>query len=353
MRQLARVKQRLRTIVAYALYFSGVLTLLKRRRLRERLVVLMYHRVLTDDELLRSHSTGSIVVTRDTFQRHLAFLNRHFQILSPDEFLRHLARHEPLPDAACLITFDDGWSDNYHNAYPLLRQHSVPATIFLPTSFIGTRRQFWQERMTRLLRQLYRQKSGDPSAQQTVLAGRDLGAIFRDTDEDTREGIDRLVRTFKSRPIEEIDHFCAALSQALPAHDQLLDEPGIDGFMDWNQVREMSENGVTFGSHAVSHRLLDLLETPDVESELGESRSEIERQVGAPVRLLAYPNGNFNADVVRSAVGAGYAAAFTTRPGTVSREDPPFTLARINVHEGLRHPPVLLAFMVGVFGSLS
>ena len=127
MRQLARVKQRLRTIVAYALYFSGVLTLLKRRRLRERLVVLMYHRVLTDDELLRSHSTGSIVVTRDTFQRHLAFLNRHFQILSPDEFLRHLARHEPLPDAACLITFDDGFQDCVDYAVPILQTHGFTA----------------------------------------------------------------------------------------------------------------------------------------------------------------------------------------------------------------------------------
>jgi peptidoglycan/xylan/chitin deacetylase (PgdA/CDA1 family) len=309
----------------------------------------MYHRVLTTDEMACTSSAAGIVVSRNTFQQHLAFLSRHFTVLRPEMFLDHLRARKAFPTASCLITFDDGWSDNYSNAYPLLKQAGVSATIFLPTAFIDTPRQFWQERMTRLLMQLHKILCSNTAAPVIKVGQQDLRDLLRGSPDKARGAIDQFVRSFKNQSMSEIDQLLEDLESTVNTRRRDTMDAGLDGFMNWDQIRRMAADGIAFGSHAVTHRLLDQLELPAVEVELTESRAVIEQHIEKPVNLLAYPNGNHNPDVARCAERCGYAAAFTTRPGSVSAMDNPYTLVRVNVHEGFRHPPVLMAVMLGIF----
>src|SRR5262245_40451102 len=111
----------------------------------------MYHRVLTTDEQGRAGSHPGIVVERDTFVRHMALLRQRFVVLSVQEFAAHLEQNRPFPSSSCLITFDDGWRDNFVNALPVLEAQQLPSVIFLPVNFIGTNRLFWREALTQLL----------------------------------------------------------------------------------------------------------------------------------------------------------------------------------------------------------
>src|SRR6201999_329515 len=108
---------------AATLYYSGALWLYAAVKLRGKAVVLMYHRVLPSGADSFSHA--GIVVTPQTFERHMRFFARHFRLLDLAGFRKEL--DGGFGPRACLVTFDDGWQDNHRHALPVLRRHRVPA----------------------------------------------------------------------------------------------------------------------------------------------------------------------------------------------------------------------------------
>ncbi|MYN13848.1 polysaccharide deacetylase family protein [Pusillimonas sp. TS35] len=91
--------------------------------------VLMYHHV--------SPTPGMLNVSLEHFEDQLRWLSRHgYRSLSSAEFARHLAG-EAAPRKAVLITFDDGYLDNWVYAYPLLKQYGFSAMLFLVTAWAG------------------------------------------------------------------------------------------------------------------------------------------------------------------------------------------------------------------------
>jgi len=142
---LRRLKASLRELAASILYRSGILGLLADRRLRGRAVVLMYHRVIPRGEMADCPSHAGIIVSAESFKKQMEWLSSRFECLSLDAFMSRLAGERPFERRCCLVTFDDGWRDNYVHAYPVLRSCSIPAAIFLAAGLIGSRRRFWQE----------------------------------------------------------------------------------------------------------------------------------------------------------------------------------------------------------------
>ena len=128
------LKRLTKVTLAHLLYYSGALLLWKAIVMRNRAVVLMYHRVLTNEERRQSGSHPALVVERETFARQMALLKRRFSVLSVDELADRLEKKVPLPNSSVIITFDDGWRDNFTNALPILRYHTLPALVFLPVN---------------------------------------------------------------------------------------------------------------------------------------------------------------------------------------------------------------------------
>ena len=147
-----------------ALDGAGFLNKLVSRRLQSKAVVLMYHRVLRPEDMRSSLSQPGIIVSTITFEKHVRFLRENFKILSIEEFIDHIGKRKPFEDRSCLITFDDGWRDNYSNAFPILRKYNVPAVIFLSTGFIGTGRSFWQERLGNIAARIEKPADEDTDA---------------------------------------------------------------------------------------------------------------------------------------------------------------------------------------------
>jgi peptidoglycan/xylan/chitin deacetylase (PgdA/CDA1 family) len=124
----------------------------------------------------------------------------------------------------------------------------------------------------------------------------------------------------------------------------------IDDFMDWDQVRRMSEQGIAFGGHGADHRILSHVSGDVVTSEIETSKRVIEQRLGAVPAAFSYPNGNWKLDVAQQVRAAGYRLAFTTEPGRVACGDEPFTIRRVNVHEHTTDTvPMFLAHVLGLF----
>jgi peptidoglycan/xylan/chitin deacetylase (PgdA/CDA1 family) len=105
----------------------------------------------------------------------------------------------------------------------------------------------------------------------------------------------------------------------------------------WEQIREMQERGVTFGSHALTHPHLPALPECEWRRELVESKQVLEQGLGRPVETLAYPYGDFSPALAAGALEAGYRACFSTLPGLNAPDTDPAALRRMNVrrHAGL------------------
>lgn len=336
------MKHLIKNLLAHVLYYSGLLHLYKHWRLRNRAVVLTYHRVLEAEERRRSYSHDAIIVDTQTFERHLRFLRKAFRLLSLEEFSRHLRERRPFSGAACLITFDDGWLDNYRNAFPLLKRHGAPATIFLPVDYIGTGKQFWQERLARMLHWLHAHRASYP---REVLERYELAELDAADSGQLRERIRAYVSRQKAKPAAEIEQLLERLNADVSARI----DGDVDAFLDWQQVKMMARDGVAFGSHSVSHRILTGLSEPEIEHELARSRSKLEEVFAAPVQSVAYPNGNVDDRVAATAAAQGYQIGFTTRHGFVSATDAPLALNRVNIHDAVTHnTPMFFCRILGL-----
>jgi len=310
-----------------------------RAHLTGKVLIPMYHRVIPRSELATTFVQPGMYVTPETFERHLRFFMTHFKLLSFHELLEMW--HQGSWDTTvryCAITFDDGWLDNHLYAYPLLRAYRVPATIFLPTELIGTREWLWPDRLGDLLHRS-RGATGILREALAPLTGQYPGLIAV-SGRGATAAFDSLIEQAKTLPEQARDNLLDSLSQA----------PGLqvaDGrrLLNWDEVREMSDHGVAFGSHTCTHADLTRLGRDQLQRELQQSLDILRRQRVNHVPVLAYPNGDYTDAIVAEARAAGYRAAVTAHPGLESsRPADLFRLKRIGVHDDVSRSVPLLTF---------
>ena len=141
------LKAYIKSFIAYSLYYTGIIFVIKRWRLKRKAVVLTYHRILPYSERNSSFSHSAIIVDPIKFGQQMTFIKRCFNVVNIDEFSSHIINKQPFRDSTCLVTFDDGWLDNYQYAFPILNSNDIPGLIFTPTDYIGKDKLFWQEAM--------------------------------------------------------------------------------------------------------------------------------------------------------------------------------------------------------------
>lgn len=100
-----------------------------------KVMVLNYHKV--DDMEI------SLSVTPEDFDEQMCYLKEHgYHTITPDELYESLSGNAELPENPVLITFDDGYLDNYENAYPILKKYDFTATIFVVSGFLGKQKNY-------------------------------------------------------------------------------------------------------------------------------------------------------------------------------------------------------------------
>ncbi|HEY0894733.1 MAG TPA: polysaccharide deacetylase family protein, partial [Cellvibrio sp.] len=226
--------------------------------------VLMYHRILPQDDIRYRLEEPGMIVTPDTFAMHLRELKRHFDLMDFSEWLRLRAAGEPLPRRACTITFDDGWYDNYEYALPIIKSTATPVTLFAVVEKIGTDFQFWPNIISALLT-----SNALAAMQQHPLLASALKQITPTTDPGDREFMAAVIKTLKQ--FSDADIFSALDAIAWQQH---LTFELPRGLMNWGELRTMSDSGlVTIGSHTCNHKRLNAqLSSDEVTHEIVTSK---------------------------------------------------------------------------------
>jgi peptidoglycan/xylan/chitin deacetylase (PgdA/CDA1 family) len=279
------------------------LALCARAHVRSWLTVVVYHSVRPADT---PFDAGVIDATPQTLDAHLAFLRRYFAVVDLDALLAALSGGPPLPPNPALVTFDDGYRDNYTIALPILQRHGLRACFFVATGYLGERRTFWWDRIAYLLNCSSRERI-------SVVYPRPLEL---DLVRAKRQSLQLLLRLVKDVRGLDLERFLVGVAAAAGVPWTRADDRRFadELLMTWDQVRELRRAGMHVQSHTRTHRVLQTLRPAEITDELRGSREALERELGEPIRAIAYPVGPPIADRadLRAAVAAtGYRVGFS------------------------------------------
>jgi peptidoglycan/xylan/chitin deacetylase (PgdA/CDA1 family) len=210
-----------------------------------KIPILMYHQISEVPErgkrIRRTNPIYSLSV--ENFHEQMRYIhNNGYQTLSLKEIIDTVRYNQ---QQSVVITFDDGFANNYTNAFPILKKYGMTATVFVVTEFVG---------------------KGE--------------------------------------------------------------------FIDWNQLREMSGEGISIQSHTASHRPLSVLQGAEIAFELETSKKTIEDQLGSPVIFSSAPHGMIDQRVIDVARSVGYKGICTSEPGFRHSYGNPAIFKRVNIPDG-------------------
>jgi peptidoglycan/xylan/chitin deacetylase (PgdA/CDA1 family) len=292
--------------------------MLRRRIVKSSACILVYHRVGSSCGF---PSDVGLTVPED-FERQIAYLCRRHKLMSLSGLGRAIATGASIPANAAAITFDDGYRDNYVNAYPILKKYGVPATIFLATGHIDNGTPYWWDRIDYAMHasaheKLELEQLGTyhfKSATERWLAARTIRGRLKD-----------LLENEKNRAIERL---VRSLGVDMPA------TMGREMILSWDEVREMAQNGISFGAHTVNHPTLIGLPLEQARREIVVSQRRIEDNLDQPADTFAYPDGrlgNIN-DSIKSILRENrfVCAVYATPTRFVSPGTDPYELGRVS-----------------------
>jgi peptidoglycan/xylan/chitin deacetylase (PgdA/CDA1 family) len=287
------------------------------------LTVINYHRI--DDPHRKGFDSfkPNVSATPADFNRQMDYLSKWFTVVSMREVMQWLDGQRALPLYAALITFDDGYLDNYTSAYPILRAHNFPALIFLTTEHIGTDIPFYWDMAAYCFHFTKRDQLTFPDGTTERWSNQEQ------LDHVSKKWIELMKTLPQAKKLVYVQHLPELLGVSIP-----------EGFFkmlmtNWDQVREMQKGGIEFGAHTMHHPILTRIPLDEVRAEIEGSKSRIEKELGEPVLSFAYPNGqssDLNDKIEKIVADSGIRAAFTLLNGPSSQDEVkrnPFAIRRI------------------------
>ncbi len=309
----------------------SILERLLRAKRSEKLQVLAYHRIgeLPGRDYPFQHEI--ISATPDVFDEQLKFLKRNFNVINFHTLADIADAGESIPPGSVIITFDDGYADNYTSALPILQSHDLTASIYLATGFIDAQQPFWFDMLSYYV---MRMRPG-------VLHLNRGNFRVEVTDEnrsEVRRSIGQAVRVIADASRLHILEELAQQSGVSPSpSEQELARP-----LTWNEVRALDAAGIEIGSHTVTHPFLLQLSDEDLHTELAQSKQRIEEETGKTVRSLSYPTGGsqfYDVRTIKMAQAAGYQFAVSYDHASVKISNlKPFEIPRIHVEPYVSMP---------------
>jgi peptidoglycan/xylan/chitin deacetylase (PgdA/CDA1 family) len=307
----------------------------------DRLTVLAFHRIVDAYDPHFAYYSRNVSASPEMFAQQMDFVAKHFNVIDLAALKAFIVEGKPLPPRPLVITFDDGYLDNYLNAYPVLKAHNFPAAIFLITSRMNNGAPLWWDECAYYIHHTKKQEACLP-----LIGHSDLS-----TPRQRFLSCEALIRAIKTIPEICKNDAIQAVSLALDVPTPTSDPQ----FMTWEQVREVVANGITCQPHTVSHPILTRVSTAEVYRQIKESREQVEAETGQEIIAFVYPNGtlhDYDCTTLEIVRDLGYSIAFTYLKGPMRSADVrrhPLEISRVHID----YRDSLEIFAMKVTGAMS
>jgi peptidoglycan/xylan/chitin deacetylase (PgdA/CDA1 family) len=267
-----------------------------RRNPRPGLRILGYHRVLDDDESSFPFDEEVISATTEGFFRQMKFVRDNFEVVSFRDLGICEEQQRPWPKRGVIITFDDGYRDNYTNAFPILKELCLTATIFLTAGHIGSRELFWWDLVAYCIKHSARASINIPPIAPQPM---------RLTSGDARNAaIKNILRWLKVIPESCKRTFVSQLAELTGVSPPDLETEPMH--LNWAEVSEMADFGFEFGSHTMTHPILTNVSEEQLVTEIAHAKTMIEQRLKREIIVFSYPVGRSDERVQTAVRNQGF-----------------------------------------------
>ena len=273
------------------------------------MIILMYHGVVPDIETDPVLSYGQIHASG--FEWQMRWLQNNAVVVSLADAITAIQIGQKLPSRATVLTFDDGFQNNFEIAFPILEKYQLPATFFVSVAHLEPGHLLW---FNMLLAKTY------------------VDVQLHGYDYKWSEYLEDLQKQFLNDMIS--DEVILRYGNQAPSEISQTKINNTLAGMTREQLRQVAQSHwVEIGSHTLTHPRLTQCAPDRLKKELGNSKKELEGITHKPVRFLAYPQGDFNTSVIQTTQQAGYISALgvdlTTNPHQAENL---FCLPRIGIY---------------------
>ena len=266
-----------------------------------------------------------------TFEQHLKFIADNCNVISLSALSEQLVGGNFDPYAVA-ITFDDGYHNNFTNAFPLLAKYKIPATIFVTTDFIGTSNFIWSDNLAAMLTVTKRKSIAIDNAVHLPL-----------TSPQGKANAYRLIANdLKKYTFDQICERLYIIMNQLGVSEDSLREPVLQscfGHLSWEQILEMQNSGlIEIASHGMSHSILTRCTETVARKEIEKSKELLDSKLlhcppfSSLISSFAYPNGgptDYSQDTRKMLIAAGYNLVFTNIQSRVSKISDRYQMPRL------------------------
>jgi peptidoglycan/xylan/chitin deacetylase (PgdA/CDA1 family) len=279
--------------------------------------IVNYHGIVQEPLAVRDWS----FLDARSFRRQIEYLKSHFDVIRLADAVDRMQAGE-IRRPTAVITLDDGFQNNYDLAWPILREASVPATIFLVSGLIDTNKTVWFCYVHRAISETTRMALDWDGCRF------DLGSAASRT----RASEEIQLRLKDIGPAAQAAQLNAVLGALDDSVDRPVEQTSPYRMLSGNAVHEMAVSGlIDFGAHTQSHAIVSRLPDDECWREISGSIAAVAELTGQPCTLFAYPNGgaqDYDPRAISMAAASGVRTAVTTLPRRNERGTPPLELGR-------------------------
>jgi len=311
-------------IIKNYLFKIGAMSLCRRLIETKTVGILRYHAIVNPEDCY--YASPGICISPEQFDNQIRFLSKKYNVISLDTVAACITDQRPFPPKAIVLTFDDGYRDNYL-AYQILKKYDVTGTFYIVTECIGNKNALW------LFEVIYRINTTNKATLNIVLPDIEIRFSLASPHEKT-QAIRKTTEAIKSNTLEIRENIMCQLRDQLDDISDFEDNSS-SVMLSWEQVKEMHANGMTIGGHTMTHLNLPNAAFEDAVTEISGCKETIEQQTGSEARHFSYPNGGnydyYNDAIIKAVKDAGYMTSTTSKNGATSMQNNLLELKRIRV----------------------
>ena len=312
------------TVIQHFFWWSGLFEFYLRLVKKNGAIILMYHSIINSKNHHVIDPTYAMDV--DDFEQQMKFLSRHRYVISMGELSNKLAKGETPKRGTVVITFDDGYLDNYELAAPILKKYKLPATIYLATGYVSRSEPQWIDQLhwifqTRTCHTLSLKEKN----------------IYKNFDLRKKRELHRAYSALVSQLIESNQKARAVLlshirSELKPSHEM----PRTT--LSWDDIKEMVDKypNIEIGAHTNGHISLTTMDKKLIIEDIVTCKREIESQLGYCPKHFTYPYGRSNSEVRSIVESMNFKSAAVTDPASlIDKNSDLFLLPRLNAPKSM------------------